>query len=160
MEKVLSTVKDCYGEGTPSTILSQENGLLYLWEIVCWNSRAHNLGNCLCINHDATEETPVSTDEVIRRFGIGALDGFEAPGREQLVFNAFGIEAAELEAYIQAAYNLGINPLPELREVSGQEIVFSEDLDLLVFPDLLPGTKIFVVNGRGEISVVTVEGGQ
>jgi hypothetical protein len=39
--------------------------------------------------------------------------------------------------------------------------VFSENPDLLAFPEAEPGTVIFVVNSRGEIStVVTVKGRQ
>ena len=152
-QKILSTTMDCYGEETPTAVLIQKEGLLYLWEVMCLSSKAHNLGNCECINHEATVEDPISTADVIQRFGIEALDGFEAPGREQLIFDAFGVEAAELETYLRLSYNFGSNPLPGLRDATGNRIVFGEDPDLLVFPEEEPGTKIFVVNSRGEISV-------
>ena len=53
-----------------------------------------------------------------------------------------------------------MNPLPVLRAQTECAVVFSENPDYLSFPGEEPGTTIFVVNGRGEISVVTVEGRQ
>lgn len=82
-EKVLHTITDCYGEETPTAVLIQEEGLLRLWEINCYSSINYNLGSCCCVSHDAATERPISTDEVIDRFGAKALDGFEAPSREQ-----------------------------------------------------------------------------
>ena len=151
-QRILATIKDCHGEETPVAILTQNGGLLRLWEVVCLSSRDHNLGNCLCINHDATEETPVSTSEVIERFGIEALDGFEAPRDAQLVFDAVGVEIDALETFLRIAYNFNINPLPALRERTEAEIVFGYDPNLLVFPEAKPGTIVFVVNDRGEIA--------
>ena len=160
MEKVISTIENQYGDEIPAAVLSQENGQLYLWEINCYSSLDYGLGHCHCVNHLPSWEEPISTEEVIRRFGKEALDGFEAPSDAQLVFDAFGIEAHELETALSVAYRLRINPLPALRDVSDQAIVFSENPELLTFPEAEPGTTIFVVNGRGEISVVTVEGRQ
>ena len=156
MEKILNTTLDCYGNQTPVAILSQRGGLFRLWEVNCMSSLAHNLGNCLCVNHPASIETPVSTAEVIQQFGEEALDGFDTQNDEQLVFDAFGIEINELETYLKVSYHFNINPLPGLRERTDAEIVFGEDPDLLVFPDLLPGTVVFIVNSRGEIAVKKV----
>ena len=160
MEKVLRTIKDNYGEEIPVVVLSQRGGLFRLWEIICFSSQNYDLGNCRCVNHDAAEETPVSTSEVISRFGKEALDGFESPGREQVVFDAFGVEVGELEKYLEISYFLGTNPLPVLRKKTNAPVVFAEEPERLTFPEEEPGTTIFVVNGRGDISVVTVEGRQ
>jgi len=160
MEKVISTIENLYGEEIPETILFQKNGQLYLWEINCLSSLDYNLGHCNCVNHFPSWEEPISTEQVIARFGKEALDGFEAPSDAQLVFDAFGIEAKELETALRVAYQIGANPLPALRKITGRPIVFSENPDLLAFPEAEPGTVIFVVNSRGEISVVTVEGRQ
>jgi len=160
MEKVLHTITDCYGEETPTAVLIQEDGLLRLWEINCYSSINYNLGSCYCVSHDAASERPVSTNEVIQRFGSDALDGFESPGREQVVFDAFGVEVGELEKYLEISYFLGTNPLPVLRKKTNAPVVFAEEPERLTFPEEEPGTTIFVVNGRGEISAVTVEGGQ
>ena len=149
-EKVVNTVVDCCGNEIPSAILYQEGGLLYLWEIACLSSSAHNLGNCQCINHNATEEVPVSTQYVIERFGSEALDGFEAPGTEQAVFDAFGIEVEELETFIRISYQLGVNPLPALRKKTAIPIVF---LDGSFDPSCLDEEEVvFIVNSRGDIS--------
>ena len=153
MERVLNTITNCHGNEIPAAILIQEDGMLRLWEINCYSSQFHGLGNCLCINHHPSEEYPISTDEVIARFGIEALDGFEAPSREQLVFDAFGVEVHELETYFKVSYQIGINPLPEMRRSYNLPIVFGEDPDRLVFPEEEPGTIIFIVNSRGEIAV-------
>lgn len=153
MEKILTTTTDCYGEDTPIAVLKQEGGMLRLWEVNCLSSQDHGLGNCRCVNHAATSEVPISTNEIIQRFGVEALDGFEEPGREQIIFDAFGIEAQELETYIKVSYELGLNPLPALRNITDNPIVFSEEPNLLHFPDEEPGTVIFIVNSRGEISV-------
>ena len=155
MEKTLNTTTDCYGNEIPTAILTQKNGQLYLWEVVCHSSYDHNLGNCRCVNHSATEEYPISTTKVMNHFGVEVLDCFEAPGVEQLCFDTFGIEIHEMEAYLKTSYMLGINPLPALREkVSANTyIVFAESAESLAFPDAEPGTLIFVVNSRGEISV-------
>ena len=159
MAKVISTIKNQYGDEIPAAVLFQENGQLYLWEINCLSSIYNNLGNCYCENHLPSWEEPISTEEVIRRFGAEALDGFNEPGDAQLVFDAFGIEKDELETFCRISYKIGANPLPALRAFSGQQIVFSENPDLLAFPEAEPGI-IFIVNSRGEISVVTVEGRQ
>ena len=154
-QRVLETVKDCYGEETPVAVLYEEGGLLYMWELVCHSSKAHNLGNCRCINHSATVEYPISTDEVISRFGVVALDGFGVPGWEQEVFDAFGVEVNELESFLRLSYRFGLDPLPSLRNATGQRIVFGDDFgedpDRLAFPEEEPGT-IFLVNSDGKIS--------
>ena len=160
MEKVLNTTMDCHGEETPSAVLHQEGGQFYLWEINCFSALHHNLGNCHCINHPASIETPVSTAEVVERFGIEALDGFDTENDEQSVFDAFGIEINELETYIKVSYRIGANPLPALRKRTEIPVIFGEEPDLLIFPEEWAGTKVFIVNSHGEISVVTVEGGQ
>ena len=154
-QKILSTTMDCYGEETPTVILIQKEGMLYLWEVMCLSSKAHNLGNCNCVNHPATVEDPISTADVIQRFGAEALDGFEKPGREQLVFDTFGVEAEELETHIRVSFAMNLNPLPALR-AKGNVVVFAKDPDLLCFPDEKPGTIIWFVNSRGEISVRVV----
>ena len=153
MKKVLATTVNGYGENVPTAVLFQESGLLYLWEVNCYSAIDLGLGTCLCNNHPMATETPVSTAEVIQQFGEEALNGFEAPSDKQLIFNAFGIEADELETYLKVSYRLGINPLPALRDASGQAIVFSHDPDRLIFPEEEPGTIVFIVNSRGEISV-------
>lgn len=153
MEKILSTITDCRGNETPVAILSQIGGQLYLWEINCLSSSAHGLGNCLCANHQPTTETPVSTAEVISRFGVEALDGFEEPGVEQLVFDTFGVEIDELETFLRVSYSLGANPLPVLRKKTKAPVVFSENSELLTFPEEEPGTTIFVINSHGYLSV-------
>ena len=153
MEKVLGTVENQYGDEIPATVLFQEGGLLRLWEINCFSALHLGLGNCLCENHVPSEDYPVSTSDVIQQFGAEALDGFEKPGREQLIFDTFGVEAEELETALRVAYQIGANPLPALRKFTGRPIVFSENPDLLVFPEEEPGTLVFVVNSRGEISV-------
>ena len=158
MKKVLATTVNGYGEKVSTAILYQEGGLFRLWEVNCWSAVDLGLGNCLCNNHPMAIEYPISTAEVIARFGAEALDGFNEPGESQLIFDAFGIEADELETYLRVSYKIGSNPLPALRKAYDLPIVFSENPDLLVFPEEEPGTLIFVVNGRGEISVVTVEG--
>ena len=160
MEKVLATTVNCYGEKVSTAVLYQENGLFRLWEINCYSARSQGLGHCNCVNHPIAIEYPISTHEIINQFGKEALDGFNEPGDAQLVFDAFGIEKDELETFCRISYKIGANPLPALRAFSGQQIVFGEDPDLLVFPDAELGTVIFVVNSRGEISVVTVEGRQ
>jgi len=153
MERILDTTTNCRGNEIPTALLYQEGGRLYLLEVNCWSSNYLGLGNCNCINHPPIVDDPVSTNEVIERFGVEALDGFEKPGDAQLVFDAFGIEIDELETYLKVSYHFNINPLPGLRERTDAEIVFGEDPDLLVFPDLLPGTVVFIINSRGEISV-------
>jgi hypothetical protein len=159
MKKVLNTMENQYGDNIPSVVLYQEeDGRFSLWEINCLSALHYGLGNCHCINHPASIETPVSTTEVVERFGPEALDGFDPPSDAQRIFDAFGIEAEELETALRVAYQIGANPLPALRNITDNPIVFSEEPNLLHFPDEEPGTTIFVVNGRGEISVVTVEG--
>ena len=154
MEKVLATVKDCYGEETPTAVLIQEDGLLHLWEVACLSSKQFNFGNCLCVNHQATTETPVSTSEIIQRFGVEALDGFEAPGEEQQIFDVFGVEAHELETFCRISYRLGFNPLPVLRSVTECQVVYSENPENLTFTsDEKPNDIIFIVNSQGEIFV-------
>ena len=160
MEKVISTIENQYGDFIPAAVLYQESGMLYLWEINCLSALDYGLGNCHCVNHLPSWDEPISTEEVIRRFGKEALDGFDAPGIEQKVFDAFGVEINELETFLRLSYRFGMNPLPVLRAQTGCAVVFSENPDYLSFPEKEPGTTIFVVNGRGEISVVTVEGRQ
>ena len=150
-QRILNTVMDVYGEETPVAILSQEGGMLRLWEVVCMSSMAHNLGNCLCVNHPSSVEDTISTEEVVSRFGIEALDGFEEPSEAQIIFDAFGIEVEELETYMRIAYYLGSNPLPRLRARTRHKIIFSENPDSLTFPE--EGEPIFVVNSHGEIAV-------
>ena len=152
METILLTTTNSFGEEIPEEILIQEGGMLRLWKINCYSSQDLDLGNCRCVNHPMAIETPISTSEVVSRFGKEALDGFEEPGREQLIFDAFGVEADELETYLRIAYQIGANPLPALRKLSDSPIVFSEE-GRLVFPDEDPGTLIFIVNSRGKISV-------
>ncbi|MDD2314391.1 MAG: hypothetical protein PHX12_05945 [Proteiniphilum sp.] len=153
MEKILLTIKDGYGNSVPSAILVQKDGLLYLWNITCISSRAHGLGNCECVNHPATMEWPISTAEVINKFGVEALDGFEEPGTEQIIFDAFGVEMADLETFCRISYYLGSNPLPILRARTEIPVVFGEEPDLLIFPEEKPRTKVFIVNSHGEIFV-------
>lgn len=160
MEKVLTTTINGYGEKVPTAGLFRENGILYLWEVNCFSARDLGLGNCLCINHPMIVETPVSTEEVIRRFGKEALDGFDAPGTEQKVFDAFGVEINELETFLRLSYRFGMNPLPVLRAQTGCAVVFSENPDYLSFPEEEPGTTIFVVNSQGEISLKYTENQQ
>lgn len=160
MKKILVTQTNLYGDEIPVAELYQEGGLLRLWEINCFSALHYGLGNCLCENHLPSTETPISTADVIQRFGAEALDGFNEPGDVQLVFDAFGIEKDELETYLRVSYTLGINPLPAMRKLTDSPIIFSEEPGRLVFPDEEPGTIIFAVNSRGEIFVVTVEGRQ
>jgi len=159
-QKTLSTLTNLYGDVIPSAVLYQEEGRFSLWEINCLSALHYGLGNCHCVNHLPSWEEPVTTNDVIQRFGSDALDGFDAPSDAQRIFDAFGIEAEELETALRVAYQIGANPLPALRKFTGRPIVFSEKPDLLAFPEAEPGTVIFVVNSRGEISVVTVEGRQ
>ena len=160
MEKVLNSITNGYGDKVSTAVLFEEGGVIRLWEVACYSSQALGLGNCQCINHPMATETPLSTAECVRRFGEDALDGFGKPGYHQKVFDTFGVEAHELETFLRIAYYFNTNPLPALRRFSEQPIVFGEDPDMLTFPEEEPGTTIFVVNGRGEISVVTVEGRQ
>lgn len=153
MRKVLSSMENQYGEKVPTAILYQENGMLRLWEVNCWSAKDLGLGNCLCVNHPMGVEDPISTTEIISRFGKEALDGFNEPGDAQLVFDAFGIEKDELETFCRISYKLGGNPLPALRKHYNVPIVFGEDPDMLIFPEEKPGTKIFIFNSRGEIAV-------
>ena len=158
-QKTLSTIENQYGDFIPAAVLYQESGMLYLWEINCLSALDYGLGNCHCVNHLPSWDEPISTEEVIRRFGKEALDGFEAPSDAQLVFDAFGVEINELETFLRVSYMLNVNPLPILRRVTEFPVVFSENTVGLTFPEKEPGV-IFVVNSRGEISVVTVEGRQ
>ena len=153
MEKVLATVKDCYGEETPTAVLIQEDGLLHLWEVACLSSKQFNFGNCLCVNHEAVTDNPISTSEVIERFGIEALNGFGEPSREQLVFDAFGIESNELETFLRVSYTLGSNPLLALRSKFSAPVTFSETTDGITITGAEPGDTVFIINSRGEISV-------
>ena len=155
MEKVISTIENLYGEEIPETILFQKNGQLYLWEITCFSSFDYNLGHCQCVNHFPSDERPVSTQYVIEQFGKEALDGFEAPGLEQHVFNAFGVGLYELETFLRVSYMLNVNPLPSLRRVTEFPVVFLENTEGLTFPEKEPGT--FVVNSHGEISMIEVD---
>ena len=99
-------------------------------------------------------ETPVSTAEVIQQFGEEALNGFEAPSDKQLIFDAFGIEAHELETFCRIAYRLGFNPLPVLRSVTECKVVYSENPENLTFTsDKKPNDIIFIVNSQGKIFV-------
>ena len=160
MEKVIRTIENQYGDEIPSAVLYQEDGLLRLWEINCLSSLYNNLGNCHCENHLPSWEEPISTEEVIRRFGKEALNGFDAPGLKQHVFNAFGVELYELETFLRVSYMLNVNPLPSLRRVTEFPVVFSENTEGLTFPEEEPGTLVFVVNSHGEISMIEVEGRQ
>jgi len=160
MEKVISTIENQYGDVIPSSVLFQEDGLLRLWEINCLSSLYNNLGNCHCENHLPSWDEPISTEEVIRRFGKEALDGFDAPGTEQKVFDAFGVEINELETFLRLSYRFGMNPLPVLRAQTECAVVFSENPDYLSFPEEEPGTTIFVVNSQGEISLKYTENQQ
>ncbi len=154
MKKVLGTITNCYGDEIPSVVLYQEeDGRFSLWEINCLSALHYGLGNCHCENHLPSVDYPISTEEVVTRFGAEALDGFDAPSDAQRIFDAFGVEAEELETALRVAYQIGANPLPALRKFTGRPIVFSENPDLLAFPEAEPGTVIFVVNSRGEISV-------
>ena len=153
MEKVLSTTINGYGEKISTAVLFNKGGLLHLWEVNCWGAKDLGLGNCLCNNHPMATETPVCTAEIIRRFGANALDGFDEPGESQLIFDAFCVEVHELETYLRVSYWIGANPLPALRKAYDLPIVFSENPELLTFPEEEPGTKIFVINSCGEISV-------
>ena len=158
MEKVLNTMENQYGENIPTAVLFQEDGLLRLWEINCFSALHYGLGNCHCVNHPVSIYYPVSTNDVIQRFGSDALDGFDTENDEQSVFDAFGIEINELETYLKVSYRIGANPLPALRKLTEIPVVFGEEPDLLIFPEEKPGTKVFIVNSHGKISVVTVEG--
>ena len=160
MKKVLKTTVNGYGENIPTAVLFREGNLLHLWEVNCWSANDLGLGTCLCNNHPMAIEYPISTAEVIENFGANALDGFDEPSEAQIIFDAFGIEKDELETFLRISYMINLNPLPALRKRTEAEIAFGEDPDLLVFPDLLPGTVVFIINSRGEISVVTVEGRQ
>lgn len=153
MEKVLSTTENGYGEKISTAVLFTKGGLLHLWEVNCYSAIDLGLGNCLCNNHPMATETPVSTAEVIQQFGEEALDGFDTQNDAQLVFDAFGIEIDELETYLKVSYRIGANPLPALRKRTEIPVVFGEEPDLLIFPEEKPGTKVFIVNSRGEISV-------
>jgi len=157
MEKVIRTIENQYGDEIPAAILIQEDGLLRLWEINCLSALHYGLGNCYCENHLPSEDYPISTEEVVTRFGAEALDGFEAPGLEQHVFNAFGVELYELETFLRVSYMLNVNPLPSLRRVTEFPVVFSENTEGLTFPEEEPGTLVFVVNSHGEISMIEVE---
>ena len=160
-QKILSTTTNCYGDEIPSVVLYQEeDGRFSLWEINCLSALHYGLGNCHCVNHLPSWEEPISTEEVIRRFGKEALNGFDPPSDAQRIFDAFGIEAEELETALRVAYQIGANPLPALRKKTNAPVVFAEEPERLTFPEAEPGTVIFVVNSRGEISVVTVEGRQ
>ena len=159
-QKTLSTIENQYGDFIPAAVLYQESGMLYLWEINCLSALDYGLGHCHCVNHPMAIEYPISTHEIINQFGKEALDGFNEPGDAQLVFDAFGVEINELETFLRLSYRFGMNPLPVLRAQTECAVVFSENPDYLSFPGEEPGTTIFVVNGRGEISVVTVEGRQ
>jgi hypothetical protein len=91
---------------------------------------------------------------VVRRFGKEALNGFDPPGYRQKVFDAFGIEADELETFCRIAYRLGLNPLPVLRSVTECEVVYSENPENLTFTsDKKPNNIIFIVNSQGKIFV-------
>jgi len=160
MDKILRTTINGYGEKIPTAVLFQEDGLLRLWEINCLSALHYGLGNCYCENHLPSEDYPVSTADVVERFGIEALDGFDTENDEQSVFDAFGIEINELETYLKVSYRIGANPLPALRKLTEIPVVFGEEPDLLIFPEEKPGTKVFIVNSHGKISVVTVEGRQ
>ena len=127
MEKVISTIKNQYGDEIPAAILYQENGMLHLWEVNCLSALHYGLGNCLCENHPPSVEDLISTDEVVRRFGAEALDGFDEPSEAQIIFDAFGIEINELEAYLRVSYRIGANPLPALRKAYDLPIVFGEE---------------------------------
>ena len=153
MKKVLNTITNLYGDEIPSAVLYQEGGLFRLWEINCLSALHYGLGNCHCVNHPVSNFSPISTNEIINQFGTEALDGFEAPSDAQIIFDAFGIEAHELETALRVAYQIGANPLPALRKHYNVPIVFSENPDLLAFPEAEPGTLVFVVNSRGEIAV-------
>lgn len=153
MKKVLNTTINGYGEKVSTAVLYQENGLFRLWEVNCISSIDLGLGNCHCVNHPMAIEYPISTHEIINQFGKEALDGFNEPGDTQLVFDAFGIEKDELETFCRIFYKIGGNPLPALRKHYNVPIVFSENPDLLAFPEAEPGTLVFVVNSRGEIAV-------
>jgi len=156
MDKILRTTINGYGEKIPTAVLFQEDGLLRLWEINCFSALHYGLGNCHCENHLPSEDYPVSTNDVIQRFGSDALDGFDTENDEQSVFDAFGIEINELETYLKVSYRIGANPLPALRKLTEIPVVFGEEPDLLIFPEEKPGTKVFIVNSHGKISVVTV----
>jgi len=77
---------------------------------------------------------------------------FDAPGTEQKVIDAFGVEINELETFLRVSYMLNVNPLPILRRVTEFPVVFSENTVGLTFPEKEPGT--FVVNSHGEISMI------
>ena len=154
-EKTLRTINNQYGDEIPAAILFQEDGLLRLWEINCLSALHYGLGNCYCENHLPSDDRPVSTQYVIEQFGKEALDGFEAPGEEQLVFDAFGVELDELETYLRVSYALNVNPLPALRD-KGAIVIFSEEPDLIHLHDEESGDIIFIVNSWGEISVKEV----
>lgn len=156
MEKVLNTIINGYGEKISTAVLIEKGGVLRLWEVACYSSQDLGLGNCRCVNHPMATETPLSTSEVIRRFGAEALDGFGKPGYHQIVFDTFGVEAHELETFLRVSFLFGENPIPILRKLTDCKVVFSENQEL-VLPDEESGTMIFIINSRGEISVREIE---
>lgn len=154
MKKILNSITNGYGNKVSTAVLFEEGGVIRLWEVACYSSQALGLGNCQCVNHPMATETPLSTAEVIRRFGEDALDGFGKPGYHQKVFDTFGVEAHELETFCRISYRLGINPLPVLRSVTECQVVYSENPENLTFTsDEKPNDIIFIVNSQGEIFV-------
>lgn len=71
-------------------------------------------GTCRCISHPEYMERKVKTSEAEK---LTPLANDYTLNSEQFIFDCFGGSKEDVEYWLESSYNLGINPMPQVRKI-------------------------------------------
>jgi hypothetical protein len=117
---VLNSVENQFGGIIATRTLFIVDGIFMLEELNCNSSNSLGLGTCNCVSH------PTYTTRLLTSSEVEAM-GFEVEGitTPQMAFDDFGHLMGEIEAFCQASFEMGLNPLPHLRKINKGEYPIS-----------------------------------
>ena len=167
MAVVIEKIKNQFGEEIPCHTLEYAgDGKWIEWEITCYSSSDFGLGTCRCINHDPAESWVVGAGrvlqlleqkpELISQFSEEELIILKKY-KEDLQFRLFNdleeyfnMPIPELEKSFGVCYQLGVNPLPRLRQVLKElnydiEVIYAVNEPGVCYEDVADKKPVLVV---------------
>ena len=107
--------KNLRGDDVVETRLLVKDGVATEETLNCYSSFDLGMGTCNCVSHPTYMERPITSVEAEER-GL-LLGGYTV---EQFFYDYFGYKMPVIVDYIKLSYQVGANPLPELRRMSNK----------------------------------------
>ncbi|MBW2345627.1 MAG: hypothetical protein JRF53_16830 [Deltaproteobacteria bacterium] len=171
----LEVTRNQYGEEIATSALTydQDRGVFVHETLSCWNAEHLGMGTCRCVSHNTWEKEDISRSEaidLIEKASLKFWGGLDQEAQaaltderleicidERIVLAGFSGQA-DLCATLEAAYRLGLNPLPKVRGIlKGLPLTVAFAYEGNVHFDASPRDAVFAVFLDSDAGTVRTE---